>query len=197
MHIVDDEETVLRSLSLAVSAAGYATRVYPSAEALLDGLKTLEDGCVVTDLRMPGLDGIGLLRRLDAAAVRIPVIVMSGKADIALAVEAMKCGAADFLEKPFSTKALVVAIGTALARTREHPADAEKAALYARQLARLTQRQQDVLRGVVEGKSNKEIARDLGISPRTVENHRAEVMSRTQAGTRSELIRMSLLVRPN
>lgn len=193
VHIVDDDETVRKSLAYAVGSAGYATRIYESGERLLGGVARLAPGCIVTDVRMPGMDGVELVSRLKAEGAPHPILVMSGHADVALAVEAMKAGAVDFLEKPFRPSALVGAIAAAMAKAdRSAPPEA---AAYRRLVETLSPRQREVLSGIVEGKLNKTIAHELGLSVRTVEGYRAEIMSKTQARNLTELIRMMVLAK--
>jgi two-component system response regulator FixJ len=193
VHVIDDDTEVRQSLAFLLSTAGLAVRVHESAVAFLDTLAELQGGCVVTDVRMPGMDGLELQRRLRAARSGIPVIVMTGHGDIALAVEAMKGGAVDFIEKPFDDDVLIAAIRAALARRRS---DDEHDALVAEvrgRLKLLTERERQVLDGLVAGKPNKIIAYDLGISARTVEIYRANVMTKMQADSLSALVRMVLV----
>jgi two-component system response regulator FixJ len=168
-------------------------RVHESGDAFLKVLGEVHEGCIVTDVRMPGIDGIELQRQLDAAGVRLPVIVMTGHGDIALAVEAMKTGAVDFIEKPFDDEVLIAAIKTALAR---RAGDRERNARIAEvrdRLKLLSERERQVMDGLLTGKPNKIIAYELGISARTVEIYRANVMAKMQADSLSALVRMALL----
>lgn len=193
VHLVDDDEAVRTSLSLVLESAGLEVRTFASAEQFLADGAVAAAGCVVTDLRMAKISGIELVRRLLAQGVRLPVIVMTGHGDVSLAVEAMKAGAVDFLEKPFDNEVFLGAVETALnsgARASHEDGDRTR---FQGVLATLSPRETDVLRGVVDGKSNKEVARDLGISPRTVEVYRAHVMSKTGSGSLSELVRIALL----
>jgi two-component system response regulator FixJ len=151
-------------------------------------------GCIVSDLRMPGMDGLQLLRRLKEMRVTLPVVIMTGHADVSLAVEAMKVGAVDFIEKPFQDEVLVDAIESAMARHRKNSLAGDVEEIGAR-LASLTPREHQVLDGLVAGKPNKTIAADLGLSPRTVEVHRANVMSKMAASSLSELVRLALAAR--
>ena len=192
VHVIDDDDAVRQSLAFVLQTARIAVRIYESANAFLSALPGIEPGCVVTDVRMPGLSGIDLLRRLRELKVGMPVIVITGHGDIQLAVEAMKVGAADFIEKPFDDEVLLAAIRSALGQWEKgvHK-EAEHAQLTAR-LAALSNREREVLEGLVAGKPNKVIAFDLGISPRTVEIYRANVMTKMNAGSLSELVRMAL-----
>jgi len=194
VHVIDDDEAMRESLSFLLDTAGIATRTYESAVAFLrqaeDGLAP---GCIVTDVRMPEMNGLELVRRLKERGVSHPVIVITGHGDVPLAVEAMKAGVVDFLEKPFDDEHLLQAVRSALdARERDDQQQAEKRRFEA-MLEGLSPREQEVLRGVIEGKPNKVIAYDLGISPRTVEVYRANVMTKTGASGLSELVRMALL----
>jgi two-component system response regulator FixJ len=193
VHVIDDDADVRQSLSFLLSTAGLAVRVHESAVAFLKVLPGVEGGCIVTDVRMPSMDGIELQRRLQSQKNTIPVIVMTGHGDIALAVEAMKAGAVDFIEKPFDDEVLIAAIKSALARKRQQSALDPAAARVQERLKLLSERERQVLDGLVAGKPNKIIAYDLGISPRTVEIYRANVMTKMQADSLSALVRMALL----
>ncbi|MBX3499086.1 MAG: response regulator [Alphaproteobacteria bacterium] len=193
VHVIDDDVDVRQSLAFLLSTAGLAVRVHESAAAFLKALPDAEDGCIVTDIRMPEIDGLELQRRLRAQRVAMPVVVMTGHGDVALAVEAMKAGAVDFIEKPFDDEVLLSAIRTALAQrstTRER--SQQRTEIRAR-LDQLSERERQVLDGLVAGKPNKVIAYDLGISARTVEIYRANLMTKMQADSLSALVRMALL----
>ncbi|WP_428667497.1 response regulator FixJ [Reyranella sp.] len=193
VHVIDDDADVRQSLAFLLSTVGLAVRVHESATAFLEFLPDAQDGCIVTDVRMPGVDGIELQRRLRAAGNTIPVIVITGHGDIALAVEAMKAGAVDFIEKPFDDEALIGAIRSALARRAgDRERDAQAAESRAR-LKTLSKRELQVLEGLVAGKANKIIAHELEISARTVEIYRANVMTKMQADSLSALVRKALL----
>jgi two-component system response regulator FixJ len=193
VHVIDDDEAVRESMSFLLDTAGFAARTYESAVEFLARIETLEDGCIVTDVRMPELSGLDLVRRLNALGMRMPVIVITGHGDVPLAVEAMKSGVVDFLEKPFNDDTLLASIKSALSgRARSEQQDSDKLRFEAT-LAGLSPRERDVLTGVVAGKPNKIIAYELGISPRTVEVYRANVMTKSGAGSLSELVRMALL----
>ncbi len=192
IHLIDDDAGVRQSLTFSLATGGYAVRAYASAEAFLAALPGLQPGCVVSDIRMPGIDGLALQRRLREQRVGLPVIIMTGHADIRLAVEAMKAGAIDFLEKPFDDEILLAAIREALAhRTKPGRTEADKGDIQKRMNA-LSNREREVLAGLLAGQPNKTIAYDLNLSPRTVEVHRANVMAKMNAGSLSELVRMAL-----
>ena len=193
VHIVDDDDAARQSLAFLLSTAGMAVRLYPSGPAFLNAVGDLQPGCLITDVRMPGMTGIELLQELRAKSVSLPTIVMTGHGDIALAVEAMKAGALDFIEKPFGEEAILAAVHASkeLFEKTGHPSE-DRAALLEK-LAALSQRERQVLDGLVEGKPNKVIADDLGISPRTVEVYRANLMTKMDAASFSHLLRMALL----
>lgn len=193
VHVVDDDAGVRQSLAFLLSTAGFAVRVHESAVAFLEALADARDGCVVTDIRMPGMDGLQLQRELAAREVRLPVIVITGHGDVALAVEAMKAGAVDFIEKPFDDELLLGSVRSALVRNvRDQERESRIAEIHQR-IQSLSGREREVLDGLVAGKPNKIIAHDLGISARTVEVYRANVMTKMHAGSLSELVRMVLL----
>jgi two-component system response regulator FixJ len=194
VHVVDDDVAVRQSLSFLLASEGLPVRLHESASAFLDAVQELTAGCIVTDVRMPGIDGIELLRRLKARGFALPVIVMTGHADVPLAVEAMKEGAIEFIEKPFDDDLFLAAVRAALGRQEQHAQESAHVAETRTRIESLSERERQVLEGLVAGKANKVIAYDLGISPRTVEIYRANVMSKMQAGSLSELVRMALLV---
>jgi two-component system response regulator FixJ len=196
VHIVDDDEAVRQSLAFLLSTAGIPVRVYDSATSFLDSLGSLQAGCLITDVRMPDLTGIELLQRLRAKSISLPVIVITGHGDIPLAVEAMKSGAIDFIEKPFAEEAILRAVRLAEERADRQGNRSEDETALAGRLASLSERERQVLDGLVAGNANKTIAYDLGISPRTVEVYRANLMTKMQAKSLSELIRMALTIRP-
>ena len=193
VYVIDDDEALRESLAFLLRAAQIDVRVYTSATTFLDALPDTNSGCIITDVRMPGMGGIDLLRRLKELHVGLPVIVITGHGDVPLAVEAMKIGAVDFLEKPFNDDVLLASVRSALARrvgeTKRH---SERAGIESK-LAALSNREREVLGGLVAGRANKQIAFDLGISPRTVEIYRANLMNKMQAGSLSELVRMALI----
>ena len=190
VHVIDDDPSAREALAFLIDCAGIAVRTYESALQFLSKLSGLEHGCIVTDVRMPDMTGIELIERLKALGVSDPVIVITGHADVPMAIQAMKAGVSDFLEKPFSDRAILDAIQSALARqSGRDEADAERQAINAR-IDSLSQREREVLDGLVEGLANKAIAYDLAISARTVEVYRANVMTKMKAGSLSELVRM-------
>jgi two-component system response regulator FixJ len=192
VHVIDDDEAVRESLAFLLRANQIEVQTYESGTVFLGAVPHLKAGCVVTDVRMPEISGIELLRRLQELKIFLPVIVITGHGDVPLAVEAMKFGAADFLEKPFDDEILLAAVRSALNRQdSEGKRQAERAAIDDR-LAALSNREREVLEGLVAGRANKQIAFDLGISPRTVEIYRANLMTKMQAASLSELVRMAL-----
>lgn len=194
VYLIDDDAPLRDSLGLLLTGAGLDVRPFGSAPAFLDSLGEVREGCVVTDVRMPGMSGMDLIGQMAARGVKLPVIVVTGHADVPLAVRAMKAGAVDLLEKPFKADDLLGAIRRALARApAQAPAEGEIEEVRSR-LATLSARETDVLDRLVRGQPNKVIAYEMGISPRTVEVHRANVMKKTQAANLSELIRMFLNV---
>ena len=184
VHIVDDDEAVRQSLAFLLSTAGIPVRVYESATSFLAALASLQSGCLITDVRMPDMTGIELLQRLRAKDIKLPVIVITGHGDIPLAVE-----------KPFAEEAILRAVRAAEDRGKKLGRRSEEEAQVAGRLASLSERERQVLDGLMAGHANKTIAHDLGISPRTVEVYRANLMTKMQAKSLSELIRMRLAVR--
>ena len=192
VHVIDDDDAVRESLAFLLKTARIAVKTYDSAAAFLGASPPITSGCVITDVRMPGISGIELLQRLRERNVGVPVIVITGHGDVPLAVEAMKLGAADFFEKPFDDEALLAAVRSALSQLADNSKrDAEQADIQGK-LATLSNREREVLQGLVSGHPNKTIAFDLGISPRTVEVYRANVMTKMNAASLSELVRMAL-----
>jgi two-component system, LuxR family, response regulator FixJ len=191
VHIVDDDEAVRQSLAFLLGSAGLTVRLYDSASAFLAGLSAVKNGCLVTDVRMPDMTGIELLQQLQSKACKLPAIVITGHGDVPLAVEAMKAGAVDFIEKPFDQAAILNAVQSALERGSN--AEGRDATVVAGKLATLSERERQVLEGLVAGHSNKTIAHHLGISPRTVEVYRANLMTKMGARSLSELIRMAII----
>ena len=193
VHVVDDDLAVRQSLSFLLASDGLPVRLHESASAFLENIKEAPAGCIVTDVRMPGIDGIEFLRRLRQLGFSLPVIVITGHADVPLAVEAMKEGAVDFIEKPFNDDTFLATVRSALDRQEESAAQNAEIGQVRGRIESLSERERQVLGGLVVGKANKVIAYDLGISPRTVEIYRANVMTKMKAGSLSELVRMALL----
>jgi two-component system, LuxR family, response regulator FixJ len=192
VHVVDDEEAVRKSLAFLLTTAGFTVRMHKSAADFLAISEGLRNCCLVTDLRMPEIDGVELLRKLKSDNRMMPSIVITGHADVPMAVEAMKAGALDFIEKPFEDEALIKAIELAAARITGPSPDKDNAAAVEERLKLLSDREREVLAGVVAGLPNKTIAYDLNISPRTVEVHRANVMQKMQARSLPELVRQCM-----
>ncbi len=192
IYVIDDDEAVRQSLEFLLRTAGMSARGFESAKAFMDAMPEISSGCVITDVRMPGMSGTDLLRHIRQTNPDLPVIVITGHGEISLAVEAMKIGAVDFLEKPFNDEHLLNAVSAAL--TRDADATLRKAELAAinDKLAALSNRERQVLEGLVAGSANKNIAFDLGISPRTVEIYRANLMTKMNANSLSDLVRMAM-----
>jgi two-component system response regulator FixJ len=190
VHVVDDDEAMRDSLAFMLEMNGFTPVLHESADAFLSVDPAAREGCVLTDVRMPGMSGLELARHLNNQGVPLPVIVMTGHGDIPLAVEAMKAGVVDFIEKPFSDEVLVGALKSAIDRPRPGSDQNRQEALD--RLADLSPRERDVLAGVVAGKANKVIAFDLEISARTVEIYRANMMAKTGARNMAELMRIAM-----
>ena len=191
-HVIDDDDDARESLSFLLSTADVAVETYAGALEFL-AVAEFARGVVVTDVRMPQMDGIELVRRLVAQGVSLPVIVMTGHGDVPLAVEAMKAGVVDFIEKPYDDETMLSAIRAALQRSGEGDAREAERAEFMRRIESLSTRERQVMEGLVAGKANKVIAYDLDISPRTVEIYRAHVMTKMQARSLSDLIRAALV----
>jgi two-component system response regulator FixJ len=191
VHVVDDDEAVRQSLAFLLRTAQIEVKTYDSAMAFLNDLP--RGGCIITDVRMPEISGLDLLQRLHELGVALPVIVITGHGDVPLAVEAMKLGAVDFLEKPFDDDALLAAVRTALSTEDAKSKRTQEQSEIKEKLAGLSNRERQVLEGLVSGLPNKTIAHDLGISPRTVEIYRANVMTKMNATSLSELVRLALV----
>jgi two-component system, LuxR family, response regulator FixJ len=192
IHVIDDDAAMRDSLAFLLDVNGFEAKVYDSATAFLSQAPIAQLACVVSDIRMPGMNGIELVRKLRGEGATCPVILITGHGDVALAVEAMKAGAADFIEKPFDDAVLLGAIRSALEVQPVSPGDSAVKREAEAKLADLSPRERDVLRGLVAGKINKVIAHDLSISPRTVEVYRANLMAKTGARSMSELMRIAL-----
>jgi len=192
VFVVDDDDAVRDSVAALLEAKGYAVATYASAEEFLDAYRPERFGCALFDVRMPGIDGVTLLERLKATGATLPVIMVTGHADVPLAVRAMKAGASDFVEKPYTNQGLLDAVGRALESARQSSFGDVVPTESAARIAALTPRERDVLEGLLAGRPNKIVAHELDISPRTVEIHRANLMKKMQAGSLSHLVRMAL-----
>jgi two-component system response regulator FixJ len=193
VHVIDDDEAARESLEFLLRTAGITVKTHESAVDFLKDIDEIKSGCIVTDVRMPEITGIELLKKLKDLKIDVPVILVTGHGDVPLAVEAMKIGAADFLEKPFDDEVLLQAVRSACNRQgSKHKHQAERAEIDNR-LATLSNREREVLQGLVRGLANKQIAFDLGISPRTVEIYRANLMTKMHAASLSDLVRMALI----
>jgi two-component system, LuxR family, response regulator FixJ len=192
VYVIDDDEAMRDSLNFLLESAGFNVTLFESALKFLEALPGLDFGCVVSDVRMPGLDGIELLKRMKSGHNPFPIVIMTGHGDIPLAVEAMKLGAVDFLEKPFEDDRLIGMIEVAIRQAE--PAAKSEAVTHdiAARIATLSPRERQVMDGLIAGLSNKLIARDHDISPRTIEVYRANVMTKMQANSLSELVRLAM-----
>jgi two-component system response regulator FixJ len=192
VYIVDDDDAVRDSLQILLDIAGYSVRGFASPRGFLDVAGSLDFGCVLVDLQMPGMDGLELKQQLNQRNINLPVIVVTGHGDIATAVEAMRAGAKDFIEKPFTEEAILAGVQMGLAdRPKPSSEDQARRAILER-LKILSPREREVMDGMVAGHPNKVIAYNLSLSPRTVEIHRARVMDKMQARSLSELVRLAI-----
>lgn len=191
IHVVDDDESVRRSVSFMLKTSGYQVQIYESGAELLKKAKELPRGCILLDIRMPGLDGLDVFEALKQAGVTWPVIIMTGHGDVPLSVKAMKAGAIDFIEKPFEKAVLLDALALAFESLQRSGDIRERIKDAAVRLQVLTPREREVLDGLADGLPNKTIAYDLGISPRTVEIHRANLMSKLEARNLSDVLRLA------
>jgi len=191
IHVIDDEESVRRGTSFFLKSSGYAVRTWESGVDFLKEVRRVEPGCILLDIGMAEMDGLEVQRQLNVRGVTLPVIVLTGHGDIAMAVKAMKAGAVDFLEKPFETDALEEAIRRALDRLAAENEVLARAADAEVVLGVLSEREREVLEGLAQGYSNKTIAHNLGISPRTVEVHRANIMAKLHARSLSGALRIA------
>ena len=192
VYVIDDDEAMRDSLNFLLDSANFTVTLFEDAVKFLDTLPHLQFGCVVSDMRMPGLDGIELLKRMKSCHSTFPIVIMTGHGDVPLAVEAMKLGAVDFLEKPFEDDRLIGMIEAAIRQAE--PAAKSEAVTHdiAARMATLSPRERQVMEGLIAGLSNKLIARDYDISPRTIEVYRANVMTKMQANSLSELVRLAM-----
>ena len=191
--VIDDDDAVRDSLGALLEAAGYDVDTYDSGRAFLSALPQASPACALVDVRMPEMDGLELQQRLAEAAPQLPVVIITGHGDIAMAVKAIKAGAVDFIEKPFSDRTILDGIAQALASREEALSRETRRREIDRRLGRLTTREREVFERLARGSSNKVVARELGISPRTVEVHRARVMEKLQAPSLSHLVRMAVI----
>jgi two-component system, LuxR family, response regulator FixJ len=194
VYLVDDDDAVRRSVGFMLKTSGFQVKGYDSGVGFLKDAKALEVGCVLLDIRMPGMDGLEVQEALAEKGVALPVIIMTGHGDVPLSVRAMKAGAVDFIEKPFEKLALLAAIEQAFALLSRTDAAEDRARDANVRLQALTSRERDVLDGLAQGLPNKSIAYDLGISPRTVEIHRANLMTKLKVRSLSEALRIAFAV---
>lgn len=193
VHLIDDDAAVRDAVGMLLRTEGFKVHLYDSAMAFLKAAAGARaEGCVVTDVRMPQMNGIELIARMKEERITIPVVVLTAHADVPLAVEAMKLGALDLLEKPFDDGALLAAVNAALERRNAEQNRSRESEEIKNRLASLTRRENEILAGLLKGLSNKVIAHDLGISIRTAEVHRANIMAKMRAGNLAELVKMAL-----
>ena len=197
VHVVDDDDSVRRSVGFMLKTSGHLVKSYASGSDLLKEAKRLEPGCILLDIRMPGMDGLEVQQELQKLGVSLPVIIMTGHGDIPLSVRAMKAGAIDFIEKPFEKAHLIAAVDEAFSTMARSDSGRERAKSAIVRLQALTSRERDVLDGLAKGLPNKTIAYDLGISPRTVEIHRANLMSKLEVRSLSEALRLAFAAEEN
>lgn len=191
VHLVDDDDAIRRSAGFMLKTSGFLVRTYESGGDLLKGAAKLEPGCILLDIRMPGMDGLEVQQALKEKGIALPVIIMTGHGDVSLAVKAMKAGAVDFIEKPFEKAVLLSAIEQGIDRLERSSSVRERSRDAEVRLQVLTPRERDVLAGLANGLPNKTIAYDLGISPRTVEIHRANLMTKLEVRSLSEALRIA------
>lgn len=191
IHLVDDDGAVRRAAGFMLKTSGFQVKSYESGVELLKSTSELDAGCILLDIRMPGMDGLEVQQALRDKGVMLPVIIMTGHGDVSLAVKAMKAGAIDFIEKPFEKEALLGAIDQGMRRLRQAETGRDLAMEANARLQVLTSRERDVLEGLAKGLPNKTIAYDLGISPRTVEIHRANLMAKLKVRSLSEALRIA------
>ena len=191
VYVVDDDEAIRRSAGFMLKTSGFRVRSFESGLELLKEVRSLEPGCILLDIRMPGMDGLDVQRALRDEGVSLPVVIMTGHGDVNIAVQAMKAGAVDFIEKPFEKPTLLDALEQGQSRLRDDAVSSNRAQEARVRLNVLTPRELDVLRGLTQGLPNKTIAYDLGISPRTVEIHRANLMEKLGARSLSDALRLA------
>ena len=193
VYIVDDDPAFQASLQWLIEGAGMTAKAFESAEDFLASDDLYDQGCLLLDVRMTGMSGLDLQEELRRRRITIPVIFITGHADIPMTIKAMKAGAADFIEKPFEGKALLDSVRRALEQGKRARTDAARRADARARIQQLTDREREVLALIAEGLQNKEVAARLNISPRTVESHRASIMLKTRAGTVAQLARLTML----
>lgn len=191
VYIVDDEESIRRSASFMLKTSGFAVKVCESGAELLKDIRHAEPGCILLDVRMPGMDGLAVQQTLAQQGITMPVVIMTGHGDVSIAVRAMKAGAVDFIEKPFEKATLLAALSAAFDRLERSVQRDERAADAVVMLQALTSREREVLAGLANGLPNKTIGYDLGISPRTVEVHRANLMIKLEVRSLSDALRIA------
>lgn len=191
VHLVDDEEAIRRSAGFMLKTSGYRVRTFESGVELLKHVRSLEPGCLLLDIRMPGMDGLEVQQALREQGITLPVIIMTGHGDISVAVKAMKAGAVDFIEKPFEKSVLLAALEQGFSRLRNIGRSQEREQEAELRIASLTPREREVLEGLARGFPNKTIAYDLGLSPRTVEIHRANLMHKLGVHSLSDALRIA------
>jgi two-component system response regulator FixJ len=192
VYVIDDDEAMRDSLQFLLESSGFDVTLFESAQSFLDAMPGLAFGCVVSDVRMPGIDGIELLKRMKAARSSCPIVIMTGHGDVPMAVETMKLGAIDFLEKPFEDERLTTMIESAIRHAEPTARDEAITQDIAARIATLSPRERQVMDGLMAGLSNKLIAREYDISPRTIEVYRANVMTKMGANSLSELVRLAM-----
>ena len=197
VHLIDDDESIRRSVGFMLKTSGFRVQLYGSGAELLKEARALAPGCILLDIRMPGMDGLEVQQKLKQAGVSLPVIIMTGHGDVPLSVKAMKAGAVDFIEKPFEKAVLVSALDQGFSSLQRSDDSRERAKGAAVRLQVLTPREREVLDGLAEGLPNKTIAYDLGISPRTVEIHRANLMTKLGVRSLSEALRIAFAAQEN
>ena len=194
VHIVDDDRAIRDSLGMLMKSIGYESRSYDSAEKFLDEADLFAPGCLVVDIRMQGMSGLELQQLLNKKEIKLPVIMITGHGDVPMAVQAMQAGAVDFLEKPYDNSVLVTRIKQCLAEATESQDKLRVVADAKALLSRLTPREREVMNLLVAGKHNKVIAKELAISVRTAEAHRAKVMKKLRAESLSDIVRLAMSV---
>jgi two-component system response regulator FixJ len=192
VYVVDDDRDVRRSLSFMLGASDVRSHPFGSGEDFLDAIPDLQPGCILLDLRMPQMDGFHVMTELAKREIDWPVIVMTGHGEVPVAVRAMKLGAIDFIEKPFSEEALLASFGNAFLLLDEREANSKRRREARERVTQLTARETDVLRGLLAGESNKQLAQRLGISLRTVEMHRGNMMERLEVASLAEALKLAL-----